>query len=169
MYTFLTTIFLAAVLLGTSCTKSQTPVTFQSGGTLSSAERQSLVNLHQGYANWQPEFSAVYGQGEDAHHVCLLCPWGSVVYSYSVFVFDAAGRLTEANVIDAPSGFHPVELLSISPLQVTFAGGNLPNGKRTTKGLYYLHEAGHRQAVEYGRWVLESQKSTNSTQTDRPK
>ena len=169
MNALLSTVLLTAALLATSCTKSQPAVRFQSGGTLSTAERQSLVNLHQGYATWQPEFSAICGQGDDSHHICLLCPWGSVVYSYSVFVFDAAGRLTEANVIDAPSGFHPVELFSISPLQVTFAEGNLLTHKSVTKGVYYSHEAGHRRAIEFGREVLESQKDTKSTQPDRPK
>jgi hypothetical protein len=92
-------------------------------------------------------------------HVCLNCPWGSVVYPYSVFVFDCNGKVTEANVVEAPSAADPVRLVSISPLEVAFAGGTLPKGIWTTNGLYYSHDAGYRRAVEYGRETQRSQEA----------
>lgn len=156
MHAFLTIVLLAATLLATSCTKSQS-VTFQPGGTLSAAEQQSLSRLHQGFAIWQPEFSAIWGQGENSHHVCLHSPWGSIKYPYSVFVFDTSGRVIEANVIEAASGSQPLILLGVSPLQVVFTGGG-------TNGLFYSHEAGLRRAVEYGGEIQQLQESTNRTQ-----
>ena len=172
MRTFVATVSLAS-LLATSCTKPQAPVqpgtTFQAGGSLSEAERQSLVQVHQVFANWQPEFSAIWGRGEDCRHVCLRCPWGSIVYPYSVFVFDRHGHVTEANVINASSGAHPVTLVSISPLRVTFGGGTLPAGTWATNGFYYSHDAGCRRAADYGAELQQAQVTTSGGQTNGTK
>ena len=116
-------ICLVGILAG-SCSRKE--VALEDGGKLSADERKSIVAVHPAFASWEPEQSAFWLQHGATWHICIRCGGiGSIGMPYWVFVFDAGGHLTEANIIQAPNPGRAVTVSSIFPLKVAFeAHGN---------------------------------------------
>ncbi len=117
-FVFIIVLLLAA--LCSSCTKSG--VVLQPGGTLSAAERQNIVAIHPAFTSWIPSESALWIWHGVTNHVCLLRGMSSLglTVTYNVFVFDGAGRVVEANSVNAPYESAAKAVIGISPVQVAY-------------------------------------------------
>jgi hypothetical protein len=153
-------ILILIALVASSCTKAPPAVEFRVSSNWSPQERATLASLPEllrpGAFNYSfPICRATWKETGVVHHVCLQYPGIELCGTpYNAYVFDDAGNLLEQSQITAGQDYEPRQLLSVSPVRVSFARPNL-FGSSQVLGFGFSTEEWRRQKLELTARIAE--------------